>query len=86
MDRSDDVEIPLTAEQRVVSAIQNLPILPAQHVPLDEACPICLMSFASILDGSAQNEGVLHDVASKPIPLSGVTRLEGCGHVFCRVE
>lgn len=82
-----EVLIPLTTEQRIARAIVSLPTLTANHVPLDDSCPICLVPFPSILDGSAQNEGFLHSaLAPKPIQLGGVTKLEGCGHIFCRVE
>ena len=78
--------IPFTAEQLIARAIESLPTLNAERVPLDDSCPICLLPFASILDGSAQNEGLLHGITPKPIELAGVTQLAGCGHVFCRAE
>jgi len=52
--------------------INNLPKLTELAVPLDDSCPICLMSFASIFCEKGQDEGV--------------TKLVGCGHLFCRKE
>ena len=87
---TNDNLIPLTSEQQITRAIAKLPSLSADQVPLDDSCPICLCPFASILDGSMQNEGVrdFQDPISapKPVELFGVTKLEGCGHFFCRLE
>ncbi len=84
MDDLDESLVPLTVEQRIRRAVEKLPTLSPDHVPLQDSCPICLMTFSSIVDGSAQNEGSLAE--SSHVQLSGVTKLEGCGHVFCRVE
>ena len=85
-DVDDDSLIPLTPEQRIGRAISKLPTLTAEQVPPEDTCPICLVPFLTIITGAAQNEGVLNGVAPNPVKLSGVTRLGGCGHVFCRVE
>ncbi|PSR75031.1 hypothetical protein PHLCEN_2v9361 [Hermanssonia centrifuga] len=84
MDDLDGGLVPLTVEQRIKRAVEKLPTLSPDHVPLQDSCPICLMTFSSIVDGSAQSEGSLAE--SSHVQLSGVTKLEGCGHVFCRVE
>lgn len=81
-----DTLIPLTPEQRIGHAITKLSTLTADQVTLDDSCPICLVPFSSIINGTAQNDGVLTGVAPKPVKLCGVTKLDGCGHVFCRVE
>ena len=77
----DDLDVVLapTPEQRIERAIQKLPTLSAQNVPLGDSCPICLMSFSSVLSG--ENVG-----PDAPGELAGVTKLQGCGHVFCRLE
>lgn len=74
----DDDVLAYTTEQRIERAIQRLPTLAAADVPKDDSCPICLVPFSGILSGEV------------PLPeskeLAGVTKLEGCGHVFCRLE
>lgn len=85
-DLDDDSLIPLTTEERISRAIAKLPVLSAKDVPLEDSCPICLMQFSAILDGLAQNEGSLVGVTPNPVKLCGVTKLDGCGHIFCRVE
>ena len=77
-DELDDL-LALTPEQRIERAIEKLPTLAVQDVPLEDSCPICLMSFSSIFSG--ENIG-----PEAPGELSGVTKLQGCGHVFCRLE
>ncbi|KAI0701168.1 hypothetical protein BC835DRAFT_266150 [Cytidiella melzeri] len=78
----------LTGEESVARTIEQLPKLAAKDVPLDDSCPICLNPFSAILDGSVQNEGSAQalNVSPKLGELSGVTKLEGCGHVFCKVD
>ena len=78
-EHADDL-VPHTTEQRIERAVQKLPTLSAHDVPLEDACPICLVSFSSVLAGdtvSAEEQGK---------ELAGVTRLQGCGHMFCRLE
>lgn len=84
MDRHD--EFFLTTQERVALAISRLPTLTKNEIPLDDACPICLISLSSIYEGRSQDEGTLVGLTAQPISLSGVTKLDGCGHVFCRVE
>ncbi|KAF5369857.1 hypothetical protein D9758_001097 [Tetrapyrgos nigripes] len=57
----------------VESFIESLPALHKSTIPPDESCPICLLSF----------EDILHDETQED-PLSGVTKLPSCHHVFCR--
>ncbi len=75
----------LTVDERISLAVHKLPTLDGQHVPPEDSCPICLVSFASILDGSVQEEGVV-TLGERDVSLGGITKLEGCGHMFCRVE
>ncbi|GJE84983.1 C3HC4-type zinc finger protein [Phanerochaete sordida] len=74
-----DTVLALTPEQRVERAVQALPTLAAHDVPADDSCPICLLPFASVLGG--ENVGPGHSRE-----LAGVTKLAGCGHVFCRLD
>ncbi|EKM59846.1 uncharacterized protein PHACADRAFT_250610 [Phanerochaete carnosa HHB-10118-sp] len=74
-----DAILALTPDQRVERAVQKLPTLSAQDVPLQDSCPICLLPFPSIISG----ENVEPE---SPGELVGVTKLQGCGHVFCRLE
>ncbi|KAI0053650.1 hypothetical protein FA95DRAFT_1674179 [Auriscalpium vulgare] len=60
----------------VARALSALPQLSAEQIPnLDDACPICLISFRTILDKSG-SEALGRDI-------EGVTKVEACGHVFC---
>lgn len=81
----EDPFFPMTTLERIAQVIHRLPALTKEEVPGEDSCPICLMSFASIAEGSVQNEGTL-EMCGHDVQLSGVTKLEGCGHVFCRVE
>ncbi|OCH92209.1 hypothetical protein OBBRIDRAFT_886482 [Obba rivulosa] len=82
----EDMEVPLTVPQRMGLAISRLPILKKDEIPLDDTCPICLNLFSHILEGEVQIDSTLVGLAPKHLVLSGVTKLEGCGHIFCRVD
>ncbi|KZT13066.1 uncharacterized protein LAESUDRAFT_754084 [Laetiporus sulphureus 93-53] len=74
---------------RALAAILQLPVLNRDEIPIEDSCPICLNSLGDICSGSIQNEGTYqeyHAEAAQEIPLSGVTKLVGCGHMFCRVD
>ncbi|KAI0089162.1 hypothetical protein BDY19DRAFT_944485 [Irpex rosettiformis] len=90
VDLGDEYALPLSRAQQVARAIEKLPKLSLQEIPLPEdSCPICLNSFSAIHKGEIQNEGFAElsgVVSPKLIELRGVTRLEECGHVFCRVD
>lgn len=73
-----DVVLALTTEQRIERAVQKLPTLAAHEVPTEDSCPICLVPFSTILEGEANG--------LQQVELAGVTKLYGCGHVFCRLE
>lgn len=87
-DLDDDSIIPLTAEQRIGRAIARLPTLSKDQISLNDPCPICLLPFSSILDGTAQSTESVFPPCGTPevVNLRGVTKLEGCGHMFCRAE
>ena len=75
----------LSVEERISVAVQRLPTLSKDDVPSEDSCPICLVSFSSILEGPVQ-EGEVITFGESDVHLGGITKLEGCGHLFCRVE
>jgi hypothetical protein len=82
MDRPIDQEdaIPSVSD-RLRIAIDSLPVLGEKDIPLEESCPICLVSFSSIMTAQTELD------SSEGIDLKGgITKLEGCGHMFCRKE
>ncbi|PCH41495.1 hypothetical protein WOLCODRAFT_137425 [Wolfiporia cocos MD-104 SS10] len=79
-------EIFLSTHERMALAISELPTLAKESIPLGDSCPICLNTFESIYEGHVQNEGLSAEIAAEPVALMGVTKLEGCGHIFCRVD
>lgn len=50
--------------------IAGLPVLTRSDVDEEELCAICLVPFEEYFADSEK----------------GVTKLEGCGHIFCRQE
>ncbi|KAI0751562.1 hypothetical protein C8Q80DRAFT_1157952 [Daedaleopsis nitida] len=75
-------ELHLSVQERIQLAIDRLPALTKDDIPLDDSCPICINPFDAILDGKAR-EG-LGEEAPQDDELAGVTKLVGCGHVFCK--
>ncbi|KAH9948349.1 hypothetical protein B0H21DRAFT_733867 [Amylocystis lapponica] len=77
MQAFDEVTYPV--QLQLSSAIAALPKLTRDQVPLEEACPICLVPFAEILqavdDAAAPSQFLIPNC---------VTRLDRCGHMFCR--
>ncbi|KIJ20189.1 hypothetical protein PAXINDRAFT_7444 [Paxillus involutus ATCC 200175] len=67
--------------RRAEDAVDNLPVLEENIVPKDECCAICLMPFTSILAGDYSHE---HDNVDDVE--GGVTKVDGCGHIFCRKD
>lgn len=59
--------------------VRDLPVLPKDQVPLEDGCPICFVPFLEILEGTG-------DATDEEGGDRGVTKLEGCGHIFCRKE
>jgi len=63
-----------TDSEAVRTFIQDLPVLSKEQVPLEDNCPICLLPFLEILQDKGDDEE------------NGITKIEGCGHFFCRRE
>lgn len=64
-------DISISSHTIIQLAISKLPTLTTDNVPLDDSCPICLTTFESVFSEE---------------PHSGVTKLDGCGHLFCKKE
>jgi hypothetical protein len=92
---------PLTMQDKIQTFVEELPTLPLNAFSPEDSCPICLLSFSSII---AEQE-TLHKGQSKvsevdaQYPVSGppasssqlsgfgytgIAKLIGCGHVFCK--
>jgi hypothetical protein len=69
------VETLMSPQDRIEAFLQSLPVLDKDLV-LEDSCPICLMPFSSIF---------AEDCSAEP-EIAGVTKLTGCGHIFCRRE
>ncbi|TFK55472.1 hypothetical protein OE88DRAFT_1651796 [Heliocybe sulcata] len=73
--------------ERARAMVGKLPDLKRDTVPLDECCPICLLNFGSFYEEQAiavteaKEADIEEGAAGK-----GVTKLVGCGHLFCRKE
>jgi hypothetical protein len=67
----------LSPQDRIEAFLQSLPVLDKDSdLVLEDSCPICLMPFSSIFT---------EDCSAEP-EIAGVTKLIGCGHIFCRRE
>jgi len=67
----------MSPQDRIEIFLESLPVLNKDSdVVLEDSCPICLMPFSSIF---------AEDCSAEP-ELAGVTKLMGCGHIFCRRE
>lgn len=87
----------LSGHERMRAAIDKLPTLSEDELPLDDACPICLLPFKLILHPDAASHhptpepdlgidpGVVV-IGSSSVSEPGVTRVDGCSHLFCRRE
>ena len=63
----------------VANALASLDLLTLNDIPnLDDSCPICLISFRTILE---QRQDDLHGKT-----VVGVARVGRCGHMFCAEE
>jgi hypothetical protein len=80
-----DADIPITTQDIIRLAIDQLPTLTAKDVQLDDSCAICLTGFSSILSEEA-NLKASSDLDRDTAIQLGITKLEGCGHLFCRKE
>lgn len=83
-----------SSREKIREALAALPVLGKDAlagVDLEEPCPICLVPLSTILssadaaaagkDGDGEEEAENEEAA-----LAGVTKLVGCGHIFCRRE
>ena len=77
--------VPMTTLDRIRLAIDQLPTLTTNDVQLDDSCAICLTGFESILSDEAEVKAANDLDVDTAIEL-GITRLAGCGHLFCRKE
>lgn len=70
----------------ITLAIEGLPLLTPEDVPsLDDHCAICLISFRSIFEKEAAGEEGAGDEGEED-EKRGVTKVDGCGHLFCLEE
>jgi len=82
----DQADIFLPTHERIGKFISRLPTLSREQIPLDDSCPICLMSFDAICDQRQLSTDKLADIVNGDVDLHGVTQLTGCGHIFCRMD
>ncbi|EPQ58994.1 hypothetical protein GLOTRDRAFT_135989 [Gloeophyllum trabeum ATCC 11539] len=80
-------EICLSPYDRARLLVSRLPELKPEAVDLDECCPICLLTFRTFFEegsgsGNENKEGGYEQSDNE----RGVTKLVGCGHVFCRKD
>ncbi|RPD80671.1 hypothetical protein L226DRAFT_116675 [Lentinus tigrinus ALCF2SS1-7] len=81
----DVAELHLSVQERIELAINRLPILVKEEIPLEDSCPICINPFEAVLEGKAhEGLGEASPGESDVDELAGVTKLVGCGHIFCR--
>ena len=80
-----DPNIPITNLDRIRHTIDQLPILTVKDVQLDDSCAICFTGFASILSDAADVQPSIDFNVDGEVEL-GITKLVGCGHLFCRKE
>ena len=86
-----------SSRERIREALAALPVLHKDAlagVDLEEPCPICLVPLSNILaaaDAAAagaaeKEEDDAEEGENEEAALAGVTKLVGCGHIFCRRE
>ena len=86
-----------SSRERIKEALAALPVLHKDAlagVDLEEPCPICLVPLSNILaaaDAAAagaaeKEEDDAEEGENEEAALAGVTKLVGCGHIFCRRE
>ena len=76
-----DLHLPI--QERIQLAISRLPALTKADIPSEESCPICLNPFNDILNDMAPPDSTA-DPGVKMDDMEGVTKLVGCGHIFCK--
>lgn len=79
---------PPTVQELIEDAIGRLETLAEPQIPLEDSCPICLNSFMSIVKDTTSGDSKADPIglAETSSPSLGVTRLQPCGHVFCKLE
>jgi len=77
--------IPITTQDRIRLFVLQLPTLTPKDVHPDDSCAICLTGFSSIFAHEAELKAS-DDFDVDAEVESGITRLVGCGHLFCRKE
>ncbi|EIN10913.1 hypothetical protein PUNSTDRAFT_142805 [Punctularia strigosozonata HHB-11173 SS5] len=77
----DAADIPLTLVEHIKDAVDNLPRLSPSEIDLADSCPICLVAFDSIVEDAGEASLFAHH-SSEPA-VTSVTKVEGCGHLFC---
>ncbi|KZT29315.1 hypothetical protein NEOLEDRAFT_1175025 [Neolentinus lepideus HHB14362 ss-1] len=77
----------LNSYDRARLLVSKLPDLKREEVPSDECCPICLLTFRSFYeeDSASAMETKGKDGEDGGAE-RGVTKLMGCGHLFCRKD
>lgn len=81
-----------SSRERIREALAALPVLHKDAlagVDLEESCPICLVPLSNILAAAVAAEKEEDDAEedeNEEAALAGVTKLVGCGHIFCRRE
>ncbi|KAH9927211.1 uncharacterized protein BXZ73DRAFT_102797 [Epithele typhae] len=78
----DPLEFTLSAQERVQLAISKLPVLTKQDIPTGDSCPICLNPLDALIED--RDQGKLTTTPGEEASEVGVTKLVGCGHIFCR--
>lgn len=74
-------------DPEIALAIEALPVLAPEDVPsLDDHCAICLISFRGIFEKEAGEEDATREGEGEGGGRIGVTKVEGCGHMFCLEE
>jgi hypothetical protein len=80
----------LSPHDRITILLASLPVLEKDAIDLEEPCPICLMPFSIVLadegDAGLTSAESNKEGKDKEEALGGVTKLMGCGHIFCRRE
>lgn len=74
----------LSVSDRVNQFTRDLPVLSKDQIPLEDNCPICLVPFLEILNTPQDSKPNSSSTSLEDD--AGVTKLEGCGHIFCRRE
>ncbi|KAF9534881.1 hypothetical protein CPB83DRAFT_843090 [Crepidotus variabilis] len=76
-------------QPRIKTFLESLPELHKRDVDLEESCPICLVPFGALFaeHEAATSTATLdpsQEFAEEKRVAGGITKLAGCGHIFCR--